>query len=322
MPVRRTPAATASSRVSDARVSEARVSEARVSEALTHAHKVIDVSGGFTKLDLALYYAEAAPWLLPLLKGRPLYVRRAPSGVQGRMFFQQHPDQTREFRGTDPALWPGHDPAIAIETVEELLTAVQIGTIELHTWNSTAKAIAQPDRLIFDIDPGEGVAWPQVREAALLVRALLQELGLKSWLRTTGGKGLHVVVPMKPEVSYPMAKGFSFAVVRHLAKTIPERFVTKSGSSNRRGRIFIDFLRNGQSQSTNEAYSARARPGMGVSMPIAWEELPAVTRGDHWNIRTAVNRLRSLDEDPWAGFRKSRQRIVKAIELLGSEAMD
>lgn len=283
---------------------------------VTHGERVIDPASGLTKLDLVRYYAEVAPWILPHLKGRPGYVRRAPEGLAGTVFFQEHPENTG-LRGTDPALWPGHEPAFAFESAEDLVAAAQLGMVEIHTWNSTAEAILLPDRMIFDLDPGEGVTWDQTREAALLVRALLDELGLASWLKTTGGKGLHVAVPLRPEEDYPATNAFSRTVVQHMARTIPQRFVAKSGARNRVGRIFIDFLRNGQSQSTCEALSARARPGLGVAMPVSWDELPQLTGSAHWTIATAVEHLRGQRVDPWAGYWKSRQRLGPAMQTLG-----
>jgi bifunctional non-homologous end joining protein LigD len=284
---------------------------------VTHGSRVIDPSTGLTKLDLVRYYAQVAPWALPHLKGRPAYIRRAPAGIHERMLFQQHPEGVRGLRGTDPALWAGHDPAIAFETAEDLVAAAQIGMVELHTWNSTAKAIDKPDRLVFDLDPGEGVAWPAVQEGALLLRSLLEEMGLKSWLKTTGGKGLHLFVPVKPEHDYDSAKDFTQSVVEHMARTIPQRFVAKSGPRNRKGRIFIDFLRNGWVQSTAEAYSARARPGLGVSMPVSWDELGTITSGAHWNITTAAAHLDGLKADPWAGYWKAKQSLTGALRALG-----
>jgi bifunctional non-homologous end joining protein LigD len=206
-------------------------------------------------------------------------------------------------------LWPGHDPAIAFAAPEDLVAAAQIGMVEVHTWNSTARAIGNPDRIVFDLDPGEGLAWEAMREGAQLLRALLEELGLQSWLKTTGGKGLHLFVPLKPDRDYEAVKGFSQAVVQHMAATLPSRFVAKSGPRNRVGRIFIDYLRNGWVQSTAEAYSARARPGLGVSMPVGWEELPRIERADQWNIITAAQRLESLGKDPWERYWKTRQKL-------------
>jgi bifunctional non-homologous end joining protein LigD len=284
---------------------------------VTHGSRVIDPSTGLTKLDLVRYYAQVAPWVLPHLQGRPAYIRRAPLGIAAPMVFQQHPEGLRGLRGTDPALWPGHAPALAFENVQDLLAAAQLGMVELHTWSSTDRAIRQPDRLIFDLDPGENVTWAQVQEAALLVRALLQELGLQAWLKTTGGKGLHLFVPLRPEFDYATVKAFSEAVVVHMARTIPQRFVAKSGPRNRVGRIFIDYLRNGWVQSTAEAYSARARPGLGVSMPVRWEQLAQLTGGDHWNIASAPGYLAKLKSDPWAQYWKKPQRLGPALELLG-----
>lgn len=283
---------------------------------LTHGDRVMDPSTGLTKLDLATYYAQVARWMVPRISGRHTYVVRHPAGIEGERIFQQHPEGMAGLRGTDPALWPGHEPAISIESAEDLVRAVQLDCIEFHTWNSTAAAIALPDRVIFDLDPGEGVSWAQMREAANLVRVILEELDLDAWLKTTGGKGLHVVVPLRPERSYPEVKAFSERVALHLARTLPQLFVAKSGSRNRVKRIFVDYLRNGQSQSTAEAYSARARPGLGVSMPISWDQLGEVESGAHWTIATAVPYLKQRRVDPWAGYAKSRQTLTKALKAL------
>jgi bifunctional non-homologous end joining protein LigD len=291
---------------------------AKVSQVkITHGDRVMDPSSGLTKLDLVRYYADVAAWALPHVKGRHVYVARFPDGIEGVRIFQQHPEGMEGLRGTDPALWSGHEPAIAIDSAEDLVAAAQLSVVELHTWNSTAEAIKHPDRVIFDLDPGEGVPWAHVQEAALLTRAMLSELGLRSWLKTTGGKGLHVVVPLIPEVDYATAKAFTQSVVQHMARTIPARFVAKAGSSNRKEKIFIDFLRNGQSQSTAAAFSARARPGLPVSMPIAWEQLPGVKSGAEWDIVGAVPYLQRLKSDPWAGYWKANQSLPAAIEALG-----
>jgi bifunctional non-homologous end joining protein LigD len=283
---------------------------------ITHAKRIIDASTGLTKGDVARYYAQVAPWMLPHLACRHAYVARFPEGINGVRIFQQHPEGMKGFRGTDPALWPGHDPAIAFESAEDLVGAAQLDVIEIHTWNSTREAILLPDRMIFDLDPGDGVAWPQVREAALLVRAMLQELGLQSWLKTSGGKGLHVVVPIRPELGYAAVKNFSAAVVQHMARTLPERFVGKSGGRNRVGRIFIDFLRNGQSQSTAEAFSVRARPSLPVSMPLAWSELRTLQGPAEWTITNALAHLEARKTDPWASYWRSRQSLREAKDKL------
>jgi bifunctional non-homologous end joining protein LigD len=205
---------------------------------------------------------------------------------------------------------------LSVDSVEGLITAAQLNVVEFHTWNSTTKRIDHPDRIVFDLDPGEGVAWPKVREAALLTRALLDELGLASWLKTSGGKGLHVVVPLAPRLDYEVVKDFARAVVAHMAKTIPQRFVAKSGGSNRVGRIFVDYLRNGHGQTTVAAFSARARPGLGVSVPMAWEQLPTLKGGAQWTVATAREHLSFEKTDPWAGYWKCRQTLTAARKKL------
>ena len=197
----------------------------------------------------------------------------------------------------DQALDPDHPPFLEVSTPEGLLSAAQMNVIEFHTWNATKNALDKPDRMVFDLDPGEGVRWSFMQEAAQLVRIFLNELELVSFLKTSGGKGLHVVVPIKRLRDWDTVKDFSQAIVEHLAKAIPPRFVAKSGPSNRVGRIFIDYLRNGLGATTACAWSARARPGLGVSVPLAWEELEALTSGDRW---TASNIEDRLDTGKWA----------------------
>ena len=281
--------------------------------------RVIDASSGATKLDLVRYYDSVAERILPHLQGRPVSLVRGPAGVGGELFFQKHGDKLGipGIRELDPSLWPGHLALLEISNVQALVGAAQMNVIELHTWNSTVKRIDQPDRIVFDLDPGEGVKWPQVQEAALLTQAILTELGLAAWLKTSGGKGLHVVVPIAPKPDYESVKAFSKAVVVHLAATIPSRFVAKSGGANRIGKIFVDYLRNGHGATTAAAYSARARPGLGVSMPVAWDELPALKGGAHWTIATAREHLSFQKEDPWAGYWTSRQTLTGAMKTLG-----
>jgi bifunctional non-homologous end joining protein LigD len=243
---------------------------------------------------------------------------RAPAGVDGQLFFQKHADE-RQFPGMkqlDPALWPGHDALLEVSTAKALVMAAQMNVIEFHTWNATTRRMDRPDRVIFDLDPGEGVKWPQVREAAMLMHGLLDELELEAWLKTSGGKGLHVVVPLSPRRGWDEVKDFSRAAVEHLARTIPSRFVAKSGAANRVGRIFVDYLRNGESQTTAAAFSARSRPGLGVSMPVGWEMLPELKGGAQWSIATAIDHLSFEKEDPWAGYAACRQTLTQAIRRL------
>ncbi|HEY8880303.1 MAG TPA: DNA ligase D [Roseateles sp.] len=279
---------------------------------VSHPERVIDAASGITKLDLVRYYESVADWLLPHLRERPVSLVRAPRGIAGQLFFQKHADAPMPgIRQLDAALWPGHEALLVVDSAEGLVSAAQLNVVEFHTWNSTTAHIDQPDRIVFDLDPGEGVPWAHLQEAALLTRTMLEELGLRSWLKTSGGKGLHVVVPLKPKIDDAEAKDFAHAVVQHMARTIPQRFVAKSGASNRVGKIFIDYLRNGHGQTTVAAFSARARPGLGVSMPLAWEQLGELKSGAQWTVRTARDHLSLQRDDPWADFWKARQTIKR-----------
>ncbi|BCG05534.1 multifunctional non-homologous end joining protein LigD (plasmid) [Paraburkholderia sp. PGU19] len=243
---------------------------------VTHPERIVDPSSGVTKLDLVRFYESVAAWMLPHLKDRPVAMVRAPGGIEGELFFQKHVERTGMpgIKVHDRKLWPNHPPLLSIDTVDALMSAAQMNAVEFHTWNSTVRRLDKPDRVIFDLDPGEGVKWGHVQEAALLVRTLLHELGLQAWLKTSGGKGLHVVVPLTPRLDYDAVKAFSKAFVRHLARTIPERFSATSGASNRIGKVYVDYLRNGMAQTTAAAFSVRARRGMGVSMPVCGSNCP------------------------------------------------
>lgn len=286
---------------------------------VSHPERVIDAASGITKLELVRYYEAVAGLLLPHLKGRACSLVRAPSGIAGQVFFQKHLDKLRipGVKELDPALWPGHDALLEVGTVRAISSAAQMNVVEFHTWNAKATAIGQPDRVVFDLDPGEGVDFAQVREGALLVRGLLKELGLESWLKTSGGKGLHVVVPLAARHGQAQVRAFSQAVVQQLARVIPERFVAKSGPRNRVGRIFVDYLRNSEGATTVAAFSARARPGLGVSMPVSWDDLPQLTSGAHWTIRTAPAHLAERPADPWAGYARSKQGLAAGLKRLG-----
>ncbi|HUG72002.1 MAG TPA: DNA primase small subunit domain-containing protein, partial [Steroidobacteraceae bacterium] len=177
--------------------------------------------------------------------------------------------------------------------------------------------IDKPDRLILDLDPGADVTWVMVREAAQLVHALLEELELASFLKTSGGKGLHVVLPLKPQLGWDEVKKFSAAMVRHLASIVPQRFVAKSGPANRVGRVFVDYLRNGRGATTVAAWSARARPGMGISVPLAWSELPGLKSLPPWSVANHADRL-TIGDTPWKQYERSRQSLTGARRALAS----
>ena len=285
---------------------------------LTHPERIIDAKSGLTKLDMVKYYALVAPVMLPHLKGRPVSLLRAPAGTTGELFFQKHA-KALEIPGIkllSEALDPGHASLLEITNVAGLLSAAQMNTLEFHTWNGVATSIAKPDRMIFDLDPGEKVAWPDMQEAAFLVQTLLEGLELRAFLKTSGGKGLHIVVPLKKLHDWDTVKGLSQAVVQHLAKTIPQKFVAKSGPKNRVGKIFVDYLRNGFGATTVSAWSARARPGLGVSVPIAWHELQGLSSSAHWTAENIAERI-AVGNSVWSNYTKSARTLKGAIKLLG-----
>ena len=282
---------------------------------ISHPERVIDKQTGARKIDLVQYYESVADWLLPHLKHRPVSLVRAPEDIGGELFFQKHSQKLAIPNVTQhPGLDPGHPPLISIDTIKALIGAAQMGTVELHTWNALASNIEKPDRVVFDLDPDPALGWDKMIEAAQLTRTLLDELGLVSFCKTSGGKGFHVVVPLSRQAGWDEVKAFSQAVAQHMAATLPKHFAAKMGPQNRKHKIFVDYLRNSRGSSTVAAFSARARPGLGVSVPLAWEEVSSTTGGDQWNIANLGERLESLRQDPWADYAKTRQRITAAMK--------
>ncbi|CAH1083185.1 DNA ligase D [Candidatus Nitrotoga sp. 1052] len=295
-----------------------RLTSLQASLHVTNPGRVIDSSSGLTKIDLIRYYNLVTPLILEHLRGRPVSLVRAPAGVTGQLFFQKHLEKNSMpgVKQLDADLDPEHAALLEISTAEGILSAAQMNVIEFHTWNATKDAIGKPDRMIFDLDPGEGVTWNIMQESAQLVRVFLNEIGLHSFLKTSGSKGLHVVVPIKQLSDWGTVKDFSHTIVKHLAATLPQRFVSKSRPDNRVGKIFIDYIRNGFRATTVSAWSARARPGMGVSVPVAWEELESLTGSAHWTVSNIHSRL-DKGNAPWAGYDASPQSILSALKTLG-----
>ncbi len=275
---------------------------------LTHPDRILWPGPGITKQGLADFYADIADWILPHVAGRVLSLKRCPSGVEEKGFFAKH-----AWAGLDAAVRRVHvgekEPMLAIDGLAGLLSFVQAGVVEIHPWGSRADRLEEPDRLIFDLDPGEGVAWSAVIAAARTVRDRLQELGLTSFVKTSGGKGLHVVVPVEPTADWKRAKAFTASVAESLARERPDRFVATMAKRARSGRVFIDYFRNDRGSTAVAAYSTRASPRAAVSTPLAWEELSEGLRSDHFTVDNLRHRLGFLKQDPWPGFFKLRQRI-------------
>lgn len=285
---------------------------------ISHPERVIDRHSGLTKLELVEFYALIAPLMIPHLKGRPTSLLRAPAGIGGAVFFQKHAKEG-ELPGVtllDPALDPEHDSMLEISGISGMLSAAQLNTVEFHTWNAQASFIDKPDRMTFDLDPGDKLPWAKMQQAALLLHTLLEELGLAAFLKTSGGKGLHVVVPLKKQLGWGDVKGFSRHIATHLAKTIPQLFVARSGPDHRIGKIFVDYLRNGFGATTASAWTARARPGVGVSVPVAWDELAVLAGGAHWTVQTIAERIKTGNA-PWAHYAQAAKPLANAMRAIG-----
>jgi bifunctional non-homologous end joining protein LigD len=286
---------------------------------ISHPDRVLDSESRGTKLELAKFYESISEFILPHLSNRPVSLLRAPDGIVGEQFFQKHSENLSipHITQLDKSLDPTHGRLMQIDNVQGLIGCAQMNTIELHTWGATTGAIEAPDRFILDLDPDPALPWRSVIEATRLTLSLLDELKLQAFVKTTGGKGMHIVVPLTPDAGWEYVKAFSKAVADFMAKQIPERFVSKMGPKNRIGRLFIDYLRNARGASTVCAYSVRARPGLAVSVPITRDELEKVTNSDQWNIANLHERLEKLTRNPWGEYTgatyKKNQKITKIM---------
>jgi len=277
---------------------------------ITHPDRVIDAVSGTTKMQLAEYYASVAEWILPQLKDRPVALVRAPDGIAGELFFQKNAERLAIPGITTLDKDVTGQPVMLINNAEALIGAVQMSTVELHTWNATTVDLDKPDRFVLDLDPDPALPWKSMVEATALTLTVLDELGLKAFLKTSGGKGIHLVVPLTRKHGWDEVKDFSHAIVSHMAKLLPERFSAVSGPKNRVGRIFIDYLRNGLGATTICTYAARTREGLPVSVPLFREEVGEIKGGNQWNISNVHERLNDVGDEPWADMKKTRQSIT------------
>jgi bifunctional non-homologous end joining protein LigD len=281
---------------------------------LTHPDRIYWPDAGVTKEGLADYYTEVWSKISPFIVDRPLALLRAPEGIEGQTFFQKH-----GWRGMNKAIDLMDDPNdktdeknIVVHDLDGLLGLVQSGVLEIHPWGSSAKNLEKPDMIIMDLDPGEGVPWSKVIAAALEVKRRLEEVGLATFLKTSGGKGLHVVTPLKPSAGWDAAKDFAKSIADDMAQDEPEAYVSTITKSKRKGKILIDYLRNGRGNTAVAPYSTRARKGAPVSMPLEWEELSEAIGPAYFTVLNAPQRLASLKADPWASFRASAKPLPKS----------
>jgi bifunctional non-homologous end joining protein LigD len=272
---------------------------------LTHPDRVYWPDEGVTKEGLANYYTEVWRAIAPFIVGRPLALLRCPSGITGQMFFQKH-----AWKGLNPAIALVDDPEdkpdeplIAINDLDGLIGLVQAAVLEIHPWGSTVTDWERPDTLVMDLDPGEGVSWEAVIAAAEETRERLEQAGLAAFVKTSGGKGLHVVSPLKPKAAWPAVKTFAKALADAMAADSPARYVSTITKSKRGGKILVDYLRNQRGMTAVAAYSTRARPGAAVSMPLAWQELGPGIGPAYFTVANTPTRLAALEADPWEDFR-------------------
>jgi len=283
---------------------------------LTHPDKVLFPGRELTKRDLALYYERIADWILPHLADRPLTLVRCPDGQEGDCFYQKHvTDQFSAAVRRVPIEEGGKTVTYgAVDSAAGLVSLVQMGVLEVHIWGSHRDQVERPDYAVFDLDPDVGLPWERVVEAALALRDLLAETGLRSFLKTTGGKGLHVVLPLARRHTWDEVKAFTRTVSEGLAASQPDRFTSNPLKARRKGRIYVDYLRNGRGATSIAAYSCRSRPGAPVSTPLAWDELAGGVRADTFTVETLPERLEGLGADPWREMTSVKQSITAEMK--------
>lgn len=274
---------------------------------------------GITKQQVADYYASVMKWFLPGVAGRPVSVIRCPEGTAKTCFFQKHMIQGLKHVGSARLKEESGAQAsyIYLRDAASVIELVRFGVLEFHPWGATIEQPDRADRVVFDLDPGNNVGWERVVAAARLVHRLLSQLGLESFLRTTGGKGLHVVVPLNPGCPWPQVKDFARTFAGTLAQAHPLEFVATASKARRNGLIYVDYLRNSRGATSVASYSLRARPGAPVAMPLRWAELGKLRSGRDFDIRSAPRRLARLRTDPWAGVDTLRQNLDQVIKKFG-----
>lgn len=280
---------------------------------ITNRNKVLYKEEGFTKADLIAYYEKEADWILPHLSNRPLTFFRCPEGYTRGCFFQKHAmgSEPKAIRTIGVLESEGTEPSMAVDSLPGLIATVQLGVLELHIWGSRSDKVDYPDRMVFDLDPDEAIPYERVLAAARELRERLEALDLISFPMTTGGKGMHVVVPLERRHDFDEVKAFSRVIARRMQSESND-FITEASKSKRKGKIFVDYLRNGRGATAICPFSTRARKGATVAAPISWEELKKGLAGNKYDIKNIETRLSRLKKDPWGGYFDVRQRLTAA----------
>lgn len=293
---------------------------------LSNPERILYPEQGITKRALAEYYEKVGERILPHLAGRPLMVARCPRGHRKKCFYQKHVNESLPETIREVLIQEKEEKRryIVVDDLNGLISLVQLGALEFHPWGCRADKVEKPDRMIFDLDPDEGMSWKRIKNAARELRELLEdELDLRCFLRTSGGKGLHLVVPLVRTSGWDELKSFAAEVARTLASRSPDQYVTTMSKSKRKGRIFIDYFRNSRGATAICTYSTRARRGAPVAVPLRWEELSALQSADTYTVENIFRRLTALQADPWEGFFEVRQSIseerTKTLKQLGRQ---
>lgn len=315
---------TAGASLDDAKSEYDSESQTFFGERLTHPDKVLYPDQKITKLDIAAYYVSISQWILPQLAHRPIVLVRCPEGISGEHFYQKHPGigapaalRTIPIRENTKT-----ENYFVVDDVQGLIAIAQMAGLEIHVWGSKEDKLEEPDRLVFDLDPDPALDWKAVVDAARQIRDFLQELDLKSFVKTTGGKGLHLVVPIDRKTEWDEAKAFCKQVADSVVSADPSRFTSNMSKARRTNKIFLDYLRNGRGATAVAAYSTRARNGATVAMPLDWKELGPGVKPDSFTLEKAAMRLSSLKEDPWAEMKSLKQSLSKPIKQLKSLVLD
>jgi bifunctional non-homologous end joining protein LigD len=291
---------------------------------LSSPDRVLYPEQGITKRDLGAYYVSVANWMVPQVADRPLTLVRCPQGQERKCFFQRRvgegfPSYIRRVP-VDVAGEEDGATHVAVDSLRGVIYLVQIGVLEIHTWGARRDRLDRPDRIIFDLDPGTGVPLSSVVDAALQIRSRLGELELESFVKTSGGKGLHVVVPLARRATWDQVSAFSRALAEEMQSRDPRHFTVKSARSERAGKVYVDFLRNGPGATAVSPYSTRATPGAPVSTPLDWRELVEGVDPASFDLRTVPRRLERLARDPWEGYASTAQSLTRsALARLGLE---
>jgi bifunctional non-homologous end joining protein LigD len=288
---------------------------------ISHPDRLIYPDLGISKLQLARYYERIGDWIVPHLAGRPLTLVHCPAGLASACHYMKHakawgPGALRRVQIQEKTKVGEY---LVADSIEAVVSLAQMGIVEIHTWNSTDDDLERPNRLVWDLDPGPEMKWGDVVKAAKVVRDVLETLGLRSWVKTTGGRGVHVVVPLKPKRSVVECLDFSRAVAESIERTDPRRYTTNFAKAGRERQILIDYLRNNRTNTSVCAFSPRAKPAATVSMPLDWSELTKPP--EKWTLLTTPQRLDRLREDPWKEYWTSPQSVSAASFRVIAQAV-